>query len=112
MKCVVCGKDVGFWAKVGNHTQVCKVCIEQGQNRLKVLATSVGWVTNWHQEHADRWLAQYDEIVHKYQVPSAGALQARNDILHGIFKLVELQEQIADADLDYLVNLGQLYDIA
>ena len=112
MKCVVCGKDVGFWAKLGNHPQICKACAEQGQNRLKVLATSVGWVTNWRQEQADRWLAQYDEIVHKYQVPAADALQARNEILNGIFKLVESQEEMTDADLEYLVGLGQRYGIA
>ena len=112
MKCAVCGKDVGFWAKLGNHTQVCKACTEQGQNRLNVLATSVGWVTNWHQEHAERWLAQYDEIVHKYQVPTTEALQARNGILNGIFKLVESQDLMTDADLEYLVGLGQRYGIA
>jgi hypothetical protein len=54
MKCIVCGKDVGFWAKLGMHTQVCKACTEQGQNRLKVLANSVGWATNWQQEQAER----------------------------------------------------------
>lgn len=112
MKCAVCGKDVGFWAKLGNHLQICKACAEQGQNRLKVLATSVGWVTNWHQEQADRWLAQYDEIVHKYQIPNTDALQARSEILNGIFKLVELQEQMADADLEYLAGLGQRFTIA
>jgi hypothetical protein len=111
MKCAVCGKDAGFWAKLGNHPQVCKACAEQGQNRLKVLATSVGWVTNWHQEQADRWLSQYDEIVHKYQVPSANTLQARNEILNGIFKLVQSQEQMANADLEYLVGLGQRFAI-
>jgi hypothetical protein len=114
MKCAVCGKDLGFWAKLGKHTQICKTCREQGQNRLKVLANSVGWLTNWHQEQADRWLAQYDEIVHKYQVPTADALRARNEILNGIFKLVESQQQqqLADADLEYLVGQGQRYDIA
>jgi hypothetical protein len=112
MKCAVCGKDVGFWAKLGNHAQICKACTEQRQNRLKVLATSVGSVTNWYQEQADRWLAQYDEIVRKYQVPAADALQTRNEILNGIFKLVESQEQMADADLEYLVGLGQGFGIA
>jgi hypothetical protein len=94
MKCVVCGKDEGFWAKLGNHSQICKACTELGQNRLKVLVTSVGWVTNWHQEHSDRCLAQYDEIVREYQVPAADARHARNEILNGIFKPVESQEQI------------------
>jgi hypothetical protein len=112
MKCAVCGKDVGFWAKLGNHTQVCKACAEQGQNRLKVLATAIGCVTNWSQQHAEGWLAQYEESVHKYQVPTANALQTRNEILNGIFKLVESQEQMADADLEYLVGLGQRYGIA
>jgi hypothetical protein len=69
-------------------------------------------VTNWHQEPADRWLTQYDEIVHKYQVPTAEALQARNEILNGIFKLVESQEEMTDADLEYLVGLGQRFAIA
>lgn len=112
MACLVCGKDVGFWAKLGNHTQICKACTEQGQNRLKVLVTSVGWVTNWHQEQADRWLAQYDEIVRKYQVPSDEAQLTRTEILNGIFKLVESQEEMTDADLEYLVGLGQRFAIA
>ena len=111
MNCAVCGKDVGFCARLGNHTQVCKSCAEQGQNRLKVLATSVGWVTNWHQEQAERWLAQYDEIVHKYHVPATDALGRRNEILNGIFRLVESQEQMADADLEYLVGLGQRFTV-
>lgn len=112
MQCLVCGKDAGFWAKLGNHTQVCKACTEQGRNRLKTLATSVGWVTNWHQEQADRWLAQYDEIVRKYQVSAADALRSRIEILNGVFKLVESQETITDADLEYLVGLGQRFAIA
>ena len=112
MKCVVCGKDVGFWARLGNDSQVCKTCAEQAQNRLKVLATSVGWVTNWHPEQADRWLTQYDEIVHKYQVPTSEALQARAEILNGIFKLVESQEEMTDADLEYLIGMGQRFAIA
>jgi hypothetical protein len=111
MKCAVCGKDVGFWARLGTDSRVCKACMELGQNRLKVLVTSVGWVTIWHQEQADRWLAQYDEIVHKYQVPTTEALQARNDILNGILKLVESQEEMTDADLEYLVGLGQRFAI-
>lgn len=112
MKCAVCGKDVGFWEKLGNHTQVCKACTEQGQNRLNVLATSVGCGTNWSQQHAEGWLSQYDEIVHKYQVPAAEAARTKCEILNDIFKLVELQEHIADADQEYLVGLGQRYDIA
>ena len=111
MKCAACGKDVGFWAKLGNHTQICKTCNEQGQNRLKVLATSVGWVTIWHQEQAERWLTQFDDITRKYQIPIPDARQARNEILNGIFKLVESQDQMTEADLEYLVGLGQRYGI-
>jgi hypothetical protein len=112
MKCTGCGKDLGFWEKLGNHSQVCKACAEQGQNRLKVLATSVGCVANWNQQHAQGWLAQYDEILHKYQVPAAEATQRKNEILNAIFKLVESQEQMADIDLEYLVGLGKRYDTA
>ena len=111
MVCQVCGKDVGFWAKLGNHTQVCKECTEQGQNQLKVLATSVGCVTNWNQQHAERWLALYDDIVRKYRVPPADATRIRDEILNGIFKLVESQQQLADADLEFLSAQGQRYHI-
>ena len=111
MVCQVCGKDVGFWAKLGNHPQVCNECTEQGQNQLKVLATSIGSETNWNQQHAVRWLAMYDEIVRKYQIPPADAVRARDEILNGIFKLVESQQQLADADLKYLAAQGQRYHI-
>ncbi len=111
MVCQVCGKDVGVWANLGNHSQICKECTAQGQNQLKVLATSVGCVTTWNRQHADGWLDLYDEIVHKYQISPADATRTRDEILNGIFKLVESQPQFADSDLQYLVALGQRYHI-
>jgi hypothetical protein len=107
----VCGKDVAFWEKLANHPQVCKECIEQGQNQLKVLATSIGCVTIWNQQHAERWLATYDEIVRKYEIPQTDAIRARDQILNGIFKLVESQQQLADTELEYLAAQGQRYQI-
>jgi hypothetical protein len=112
MACPVCGKEAGFLAKLGRHSPACKACSEQAQNRLKVLANSVGWVTNWHQQHAERWLTQYEEIVRKYQVSADEAVTLRNEILNGIFKLVEAQERIEDADLEFLMGLAQRYDLA
>ena len=111
MYCIVCGKEMGFWAKIASHCPVCKACSEQGQNQLKVLASSIGGVTNWNQEHAERWLTQYEQTAHKYQVPAAESLGVRNEILNGICKLVGSQERIADADLNFLVGLGQRFDI-
>lgn len=109
MVCQVCGKDEGVWANFGNHSQICKECTAQGQNQLKVLATSVGCVTTWNQQHADGWLALYDEIIHKYQVPPADATRARDEILNGIFKLVESQQPITDADVEYMAAQGHRY---
>jgi hypothetical protein len=111
MVCRVCGKDVGVWANLGNHSQICKECTAQGQNQLKVLATSVGCVTTWNRQHADGWLALYDEIVHKYQVPPVDATPVRDEILNGIFKLVESQQQLAEADLEYLTAQVHRYHI-
>ena len=112
MACPVCGKEPGFLAKLGRNSLVCKACSEQAQNRLKVLVGSVGWVTTWNEQHAVRWIAQYEEIVRKYQVSQNDAVRTRNEILNSIFKLVESQDQMADADLEYLVGLGQRFDIA
>jgi len=112
MKCAVCGQDVGFWAKLGNYSQVCKECAEQGRNRLKVLASSIGSVTSWHHEQAERWLTQYEEVVRKYQVPANEAVRARDAILNGVFKLVESQEHMNDADLEFLMGLAERYDLA
>jgi hypothetical protein len=109
MVCRVCGKDLGFWAKLGSHSQICERCTEQGQNQLKVLATSIGGETNWNQQHAERWLSTYDETVRKYQVPPADATRIKYEILNSLFKLAELQPQLADADLKFLIALGQRY---
>jgi hypothetical protein len=51
-------------------------------------------------------------LLVKYQVPSADAIRTRDQILNAIFKLVESQQRLADADLEYLAVQGRRYHIA
>jgi hypothetical protein len=113
MKCLVCGKEIGFWSKLGHSaSNVCNECRQQAKNRLDVLARSAGTKGLFKQQYAQGWLNQYDEIVRKYQFLGTEAAPFRNTLLENIFKLVESEDELADADLTFVAGLAKKYDLA
>jgi hypothetical protein len=113
MKCLVCGKDIGFWAKLGHSdSNVCNECKQQAKSRLSVLIGSIGTTGLFKQQYAQGWTNQYDEIVRKYQFTGAEAAPFRNELLESIFELVAVEDELADADLTFLTDLAKKYGLA
>lgn len=113
MNCSICGKDMGLWAKLTTHSNagICKECREQGNNRLQVLLRSVNGSQTFKPQYAQGWLAQFDETAKRYQIPESEAASLRFALLNGIFSLVAAEEDMPDADLNFLVGLGQKYGL-
>ena len=113
MKCLVCGKEIGFWSKLGHSaSNVCNECKQQAKNRLDVLARSAGTTGLFKQQYAQGWLNQYEEIVRKYQFSGTEAAPFRNALLESIFKLVDSEDELADADLTFVAGLARKYGLA
>jgi hypothetical protein len=112
MKCSVCRKDFGLWAKIGGHTSVCKECQEQGRNHLQVLAESVRSTQVWKQQFAQRWLTEFEDTVRKFQIADSDAAPFRSMLLNAIFKLVEMETEMSDSDINFLSGLQQRYVLA
>jgi len=114
VKCPVCGKDPGFWTKFGgsSNSAVCKGCQEQGKNRLQVLVRTISATQSWKPQYAEGWIKQLEDTVRRYELPLTEAAPARSAVLNEIFKLVEREPEISDADTTFLIGLGQKYKLA
>jgi hypothetical protein len=113
MKCSVCGKEFGFWEKLqsNSNTVSCKECHEQAKNRLNVLIASVGDAQSFKSDYANGWIHQFEDTVRAYRVGEPEAAALRSVLLNHIFKLVEAEPEMADADLQFLANLVHTYRI-
>ena len=111
MTCAVCGKDLGLWAKLSGDsgTGVCKVCHQQGRNRLEALAKAAGASQVWDQQFARGWLNQFEEIVRKFHIPNEETWPLRFTLLGNIFKLIESPDEIAEADFPFVAELARQY---
>jgi hypothetical protein len=111
MNCSICGNGIGLWAKLTAHStiEVCKKCHEQGQSQLQVLVTSVNATQSFKKEFAERWLNQFGDSVRKYKIPEDEARPLRHSLLNGIFKQVEAQDEMVEADLRFLAEIGTTY---
>jgi hypothetical protein len=108
--CTVCNQEIGLWAKLTHaDAQVCKKCHEQGQNQLQVLVNSVNAVPSFKKEFAERCLNQFGDTVRKYKIQEDNARPLRQSLLNGIFRQVEAQDEMVEADLKFLAEVGQTY---
>ena len=108
--CAACGNEIGLWTKLTHsHSLVCKSCNEQGRNQLQVLVNSVNATPSFNKEFAERWLNQFGGTVRKFKIPETEALVLRQSLLNGIFRQVEAQEPMAEADLRILAEIGKTY---
>ncbi len=90
---------------------MCKKCHEQGQNQLKVLVSSVIATQSFKREFAERWLNQFGDTVRKYKISEDEARPLRQSLLNGIFRQVEAQDDMVEADLKFLADIGQNYSL-
>jgi hypothetical protein len=113
MKCSVCGSDLGLWAKLTGHANVpvCKECREQANNRLQILVRSVHESQAFKLQYAEGWVSQFEEICRKYQMPEVEVGPLRFGFLNSIFKLIETEEEMAEADLKFLVAVSKRYGL-
>jgi len=108
--CTVCNQEIGLWAKVTHaDAQVCKKCREQGQNQLQVLVNSVNATQSFKKEFAERWLNQFGDTVRKYKIPEDEARPLRQNLLNGIFRQAQAQDDMVETDLKFLADIGQTY---
>jgi hypothetical protein len=75
------------------------------------LLRSVGVAQSFKAEYADGWFAKFEETVQKYHLPGPEVRPLRLSLLNSIFTLVEGEDEMVDADLRYLADLGLRYDI-
>lgn len=113
MKCLVCGNEMGLWAKLTAHssTEICKSCREQGGSQLQVLVQSVNAAQLFKPQYADGWLAQFEGTVRKYHMSESEVGLLRFTLLNNIFKLVEAEDELSDIDLKYLAAVAQRYSL-
>lgn len=113
MNCTACGKELGFWTKVGvkSETGICKGCHEQAVTRLGVLARSASNAPNWTHQYAQGWLTQFQEIARKYNIPASEALPLWYTLLNNILELVETRDEIPHSDLTFVAALAEKYSI-
>jgi Domain of unknown function (DUF4428) len=110
--CAVCNQEIGLWAKLTHSDlQVCKNCHQQGQRQLSVLVNSVNATQSFKKEFAERWLNQFGDTVRRYKIPEDEARPLRESLLSGIFRQVETQEEMVEADLKFLADVGQTYSL-
>ena len=108
--CAACGNEIGLWTKLTHsNSLVCKDCHEQGSNQLQVLVKSVNATPSFNKEFAERWLNQFGDAVRKFKIPETEAQALRQSLLNGIFRQVEAQEPMAEADLRFLAEIGKTY---
>jgi hypothetical protein len=113
VKCSVCGNDIGLWTRLTAHagSGICKGCREQANNRLQVLLGSVSEAQSFKVQFAQGWVAQFEETVKKFQMRESEVGALRFSLLNSIFKLVEAEDEMPDADLRFLAELGQKYQL-
>lgn len=112
MNCAVCGNEIGFWTKLTHSKQeVCKSCHEQGENQLKVLVQAAGVAPKLDVHHAQGWAGQLEETVRKYRLSQAESTRLRLLLLENMFKVVEAQDVMPEAELAFLADLSRKYDI-
>jgi hypothetical protein len=92
-----------------SDSQVCKKCHEQGQSQLQILVNSVNGMQSFKKELAERWLNQFGDTVRKYRISEEEAGPLRQSLLNGIFRQVEAQDEMVEADLKVLAKIGQTY---
>jgi hypothetical protein len=111
MICAACGKQIGFWGTLRTDSAhpVCKECHEQARKKLQVLVGAVGGTQSFKPDYGELWISQLESTVQKYQMPESEAGPLRFTLLNGIFAMVESQEELRDADLNYVVELVQRY---
>src|ERR1700678_3449681 len=113
MKCLVCGHEIGFWAKLATHSdsQVCKGCREQAKNQMQILLQSVSAERTFKLQYAQGWVARFDETARKYKMADAEAVPLRMSMLNELFMLVERGDSLAETDLTFLADLTRRYAI-
>jgi hypothetical protein len=112
MNCAACGNDIGFWTKLTHASQeICKACHEQATKQLHILVQSAGTAPRLTVQYAERWAAQFDETVRKYRLPQTEVMSLRLSLLNNMFKLVEAENVMPEAELQFLANLCQKCDI-
>jgi hypothetical protein len=112
MHCVTCGNEIGLWTKL-THTkqEVCRACHEQGTKQLQVLVQSVAATSKLNVQYAERWTGQFEEAVQKYRLPNIEVSDLRVSFLNNMFKVIEAQDVMSDAELQFLANLTRKYDM-
>jgi hypothetical protein len=112
MYCVTCGNEIGFWTKL-THTkqEVCRACHEQGTKQLQILVQSVGATPKLNVQYAERWAGQFEETVQKYRLPDIEVGNLLVSFLNNMFKVIEAQDVMPDAELQFLANLTRKYDM-
>lgn len=113
MNCSVCGGEIRLWARLTSRLEngVCKKCQEQGGTQLQVLVQSVSAAQSFNVQYAERWANQLEETVRKYRIPESEALPFKLTLLNNMLKLVEAGNELVEADLKFLLELGQKYDV-
>jgi hypothetical protein len=81
-------------------------------NRLQVLTQTIGAVPSWKQQYVEGWIKQLEDTLQRYEIPLTEAAPARSAVLNEIFKLVEREAEISAIDTNFLIGLGQRYDLA
>lgn len=111
MKCTVCGKSMGLWAKLETHSDsaVCKECEERGRNSLQALVQTADAAQSWKQQDAENWINQCELLARKYHIAESGLAPPRFALLNNIFKLVGAQSEISAADCTFLTSLGKRF---
>jgi hypothetical protein len=113
MKCTVCGKELGLWERLNVRPSliICKGCREQANEKMQALLRSSSTTQSFNRQFAQNWMTQLEETVRKYQMPQVEAGPQRLALLTNIFALAESGDEIADADLRFLAELGQKYQL-
>ncbi|HLW81793.1 MAG TPA: hypothetical protein VKS20_07115 [Candidatus Acidoferrales bacterium] len=113
MKCSVCGCEIGLWAKLTGHSDrgLCKKCEEQGRNQQEVLVQAIKVAPSFKIQYAEGWLNQFEETAKKYHMPESESLPLRFALFDGMFKLVEAEEPIPDADVKFILDVCQRYGV-
>jgi hypothetical protein len=113
MKCITCGNDLGLWERlnVRPSSAICKHCREQATNGIQSLLRSARAKQTLNPQLAQSWLAKFEDLTLRYQVPQAEAGLQRLVLLKSIFQLVDAEDEFPEEDLRFLVDLGQRYQL-
>jgi hypothetical protein len=114
MNCSVCGNSLGLWAKLTAHggAPVCKACREDGDNRIQVLLRAVRGSESFKLQIAEGWIRQFDDVQHKFGIPGPEIGPLKLSFFDSIFRLVESEDVMAEADLRFLLAVSQKYGLS